>query len=81
MLESIIASKGSKKIGNRGFKSSFIQKILQFDSFGVPKHVNINGETKIKSIPGSLISFCLYAILMIYGIKKLFKSNLPLKPK
>lgn len=73
MLESEFATKDSKKKGYRGFKSSLIQKFLQFDSFGVPLHVNINGETKIKSIPGSLLSICLYVILMIYGIKQLLQ--------
>jgi hypothetical protein len=53
---------------SRWRKVNFGKILLSLDRYSTPVELNINGEKRISSYPGSLVSLLLLIILGLYGV-------------
>ena len=53
---------------SRWRKVNFGKILLSLDRYSTPIELNINGEKRISSYPGSLVSLLLLIILGLYGV-------------
>ena len=51
-------------------KNYFQEKFLNLDRFSAPVQLNVNGQDKISSYPGTILTICLLIVLTIYGVQK-----------
>ena len=58
----------TKTANSRWGKVNFGKILLSLDRFSTPVELNINGEKRISSYPGSLVSLLLLIILGLYGV-------------
>ena len=54
----------------RNFMSGLAYNLKSLDRYGTPIQLNINGETEIKSFPGSILTLLLYVVLAAYSVQK-----------
>jgi len=58
-LKGLTRKKNIKKIGN-----NFLEYIRNFDQFGKPVGLTINGEGEYKTVYGSIVSLCLVIYIL-----------------
>lgn len=68
---------GKNKVSAKA--KNFLSSLLSIDRYASPVSLNVNGRSEISSLPGTLLTFFLFAVLITYAFKKgqiwLFKEN------
>ena len=51
-------------------RSTFVDKVKQFDQHGQPVSFNIDGKDTIQSYGGSIFSLLFYAVILFFSLGK-----------